>query len=242
MYHPFSVVETIKTSWDIFKKNIITIIVYSIISYILLAVLAVIIDLIFSPQAFAATMLVTLILIFVQAYTTLGLYKLIFTVIDSEYYEFEFNQVLPGFKMVVSYLAVVFLLAFITTNCSILIERLDDYPNMQFLIKTLLVIAALYLFLRIMFFNTFIVDDKSGPLESLRQSFRLTHGYFFKILLILCIILLFIALPAIISEYFPLTSLVIILTYPFVNIILAVTYRKLVYSHLDVDDDITETV
>jgi cation transporter-like permease len=75
MYHPFSVVETIKTSWDIFKKNIVTIIVYSIISYILLAVLAVIIELIFSPQEFAATMLVTLILIFVQAYTTLGLSK-----------------------------------------------------------------------------------------------------------------------------------------------------------------------
>jgi hypothetical protein len=144
--------------------------------------------------------------------------------------------------MVISYLAVVFLLAFITTNCSIVIERLDDYPNLQFLIKTVLVIAALYLFLRIMFFNTFIVDDKSGPLESLRQSFRLTYGYFFKVLLILCIILLFIALPAIISEYFPLTSLIIILTYPFVNIILAVTYRKLVYSHLDVEDDVAETL
>ncbi|HEY8782358.1 MAG TPA: hypothetical protein VIM16_12110 [Mucilaginibacter sp.] len=242
MYHPFSVLETIKTSWDIFKKNIITIIVYSAISYVLLAALAVMIELIFSPEKFAATMFVTLVLIFVQAYTTLGLYKLIFTVIDSEYYEFEFKQILPGIKMIFSYLGVIFLLAFISTNLSIAIERLDAYPNLQFSIKAVLVVAALYLFLRIMFFNTFIVDDKSGPLESLRQSFQLTKGYFLKVLLILCIILLLIALPAIISEFFPLTSLIIIFTYPFVNIILAVTYRKLIYSHTDADDSIAETL
>ncbi|NNU33951.1 hypothetical protein HK413_06925 [Mucilaginibacter sp. S1162] len=36
-------------------------------------------------------------------------------------------------------------------------------------------------------------------------------------------------------------SIAIIFTYPFVNILLAVTYRKLVYSHQDVDDDIAET-
>ena|ERR1700744_940967 len=242
MYHPFSVIETIKASWDIFKKNAVTIIVYSVISFILLAILAVLIDIIFTPEAFGATMAVSLVLIFLQAYTTLGLYKLIFTVIDSEYYEFEFRQVLPHVRMILSYLAVVFLLAFITTNFSIAIDRLDNYPNVQFIIKTVLVITALYLFLRIMFFNTFIVDDKSGPLESLKQSFQLTKGYFFKVFLILLIIILFIAVPAFLSEFFPLLSLIIIFTYPFVNIILVVTYRKLIYSHLDVEDDVTETV
>lgn len=242
MYHTFSVTETIKSSWHIFKRNIITIIVYSIISFILLAIIAFMIEFIFSPEEFAAKMLFSLFLIFVQAYTTLGLYKLIFTVIDNEFYEFEFKQVLPGIKMILSYLAVVFLLAFVTTNFSIAVERLDDYPNLQFFTKTALVLVALYAFLRIMFFNTFIVDDKSGPLESLKQSISLTKGYFFKILIILTIILLFIALPAVISGYFPFTSIIIIFTYPFVNMILAVTYRKLIYSHMDIDDDITETV
>jgi hypothetical protein len=34
-----------------------------------------------------------------------------------------------------------------------------------------------------------------------------------------------------------------LLTFPFIQVIIMVTYRKLVYSHLDVDDDdITETV
>jgi hypothetical protein len=94
-----------------------------------------------------------------------------------------------------------------------------------------------------MFFITYIVDDKSGGFESLKQSYHLTKGYFFKVLLMLCIILFFIALPAGLSQYPNLGFLwiAVLFTYPFVNIILAVTYRKLVYSHQDVDDDIAET-
>lgn len=200
------------------------------------------VEMIIAPEAFAGTMLVSFILILVQAYTTLGLYKLIFTLIDSEYYEFEFKQVIPGFKMVISYLAVAFILAFAITNFAVLVEYLEKYPYLDTAIKTVGVIVALYLFLRIMFFNTFIVDDHSGPIESLKQSFQLTKGYLLKVLVILAIILVFIGLPAKIAQYYPLVSIAIMFTYPFVNIILAVTYRKLVYSHQDVDDDLNETL
>ncbi len=241
MYHPFSVPDTIKTSWYIFKRNFITIIVYSVISFILLFLLGLMVELLISPQAFAGSMLVSFILILTQAYTTLGLYKLIFTLIDSEYYEFEFKQVIPGFKMIISYLAVAFILAFIITNFAILVEYLEKFDWADDIIKTVGVIVALYLFLRIMFFNTFIVDDHSGPIESLKQSFKLTKGYILKVLVILAIILLLIGLPAKVSQYYPLVSVAIVFTYPFVNIILAVTYRKLIYSHQDVDEIPVET-
>ncbi|MBK0379023.1 hypothetical protein [Mucilaginibacter segetis] len=241
MYHPFSVAETIKTSWDIFKKNFITIIVYSAIAFVLLSILTGVIQFIFAPEEFAGKMVVAFLLILVQAYTTLGLYKLIFTLIDSEYYEFEFSQVLPGFKMVMSYLVVVFIIAFIVTNLTIIVDKLEEYEDVQFAVEVLAGFTGLYLALRGMFFNTFIVDDASGPIESLKQSFQLTKGYIFKVITILIVILFFIALPAIAAQYYPLISLTILFTYPFVNIILAVTYRKLVYSHLDVDDDIAET-
>ena len=241
MYHPFSVAETTKTAWNIFKNNFVTIIVYSTISFLLLSILAFITQFFFSPDAFAGTMFVSFILIFMQAYTTLGLYKLIFTLIDSEYYEFEISQVLPAFKMIVSYLIVVFLIAFLITNFHFLVARLDQYPNIQTTVQVLATFIGLYLALRVMFFNNFIVDDQSGAIESLKQSFELTRGYFLKVLTMLGIILLLIALPAIIAQYYPFVSITIIFTYPFVNIILAVTYRKLVYSHQDVDDDIAET-
>ena len=242
MYHPFTVSDILKTSWYLFKRNFITIIVFSIISYIVLQALEFMIEIIVAPEAFAGKMVVWFFLILTQAYTTLGLYKLIFTLIDSEFYEFEFKQILPGFKMMISYLAVAFILAFIITNFAVLVEYLELYPLVDNIIKIGGVVIALYLFLRIMFFNTFIVDDHSGPIESLRQSFRLTKGYLLKILAILFVILFLIAIPAQISQYYKLASFTLAFTYPFVNIILAVTYRKLIYSHRDVDDDITETV
>ncbi len=241
MYHPFSVAETTKTAWSIFKKNFVTIIVYSFISFLLISVLGIITEYVISPEAFAGKMAVSFIMVFIQAYTTLGLYKLIFTVIDSEYYEFEFRQVLPAFKSIISYLIVVFFLAFLVTTFHFLMERLDEYPNIQTLVENIAALVALYIALRIMFFITFAVDDQSGAFESIRQSFDLTRGYFFKVLIMLIIILVLIALPAKLSQYYPIISIAIIFTYPFVNIILAVTYRKLVYSHQDIDDDIAET-
>jgi len=241
MYHPFSVAETIKTAWDIFKKNFVTIIVYSVIAFFMLSVLGLVIGFIYSPTDFTGTMIVSFLLIWVQAYTTLGLYKLIFTLIDSEYYDFEFMQVIPTAKMVWSYLVVVFIIAFIITNLTILIDKLEDKPDLAFIVEVLSGVSGLYLALRSMFFNTFIVDDASGPFESLKQSFQLTKGYLLKVVLILGIIILFIALPAKLAQYYPVISITILFTYPFVNIILAVTYRKLVYSHKDVDDDIAET-
>ena len=241
MYHPFSVADTIKAAWNIFRKNFVTIIVYSVISFILLGILGLVIGFIYSPDDFWGSMIVTFILIWLQAYTTLGLYKLIFTVIDSEYYDFEFIQVIPKAKMVWSYLAVVFIFAFLITNLGILIDYLEDKPDVQFGVELVAGFVGLYLALRIMFFNTFIVDDASGPIESIKQSFELTRGYILKVLSILTIIILFIALPAKLSQFYPFVSVAIIFTYPFVNIILAVTYRKLIYSHQDIDDDIAET-
>lgn len=241
MYHPFSVLDILKTSWYLFKRNFVTIIVFSVVSYIILQALETIIELIVAPEAFGGKMVVGFLIIFTQAYTTLGLYKLIFTLIDSEFYEFEFKQVLPGFKMMVSYLAVAFILAFMITNFAVLVEYLEAYPLLDNIVKAVGVIAALYFFLRIMFFNTFIVDDHSGPIESLKQSFKLTKGYLLKILAILSIIIFLIALPAQIAVYYRFVSFSLAFTYPFVNIILAVTYRKLIYSHQDVDDNLNET-
>lgn len=241
MYHPLSIPDVLNTSWYIFKRNFVVIAVFSLLSIILLFVLGIIIQVLISPEEFLGRMMVSFLIILTQAYTTIGLYKLIFTLIESEYYEFEFKQILPGFRMLMSYLCVAFIMAFIITNLAIVIEYLEKFPVIVDIIKGVSVLMALYIFLRIMFFITFIVDDHSGPIESLKQSFRLTKGYLLKVLIILVIILLLIAFPAKLSQYFPIISISFIVTYPFVNIILAVTYKKLIYSHQDVDDDPAET-
>jgi hypothetical protein len=243
MYHPFSIAETIKTAWDIFKKNFVTIIVYSVIAFLLMTIMGIVIGLLIPSDDFYTEMAASFVLLFIQAYTTLGLYKLIFTLIDSEYYEFQISQVLPHIKMILSYLAVALLIAFCVVSYKILIlDNLIKYPIAAQAANIAGVIVGLYLILRFMFFNTFVVDDQSGPIESLKQSFDLTKDCMLKVLSILGIIILTIAIPAKISQYVPLASIFILFAYPFVNIILIVTYRKLVYSHQDVDDDVAETL
>lgn len=237
MYHPFSIAETIKAAWDIIKKNFVTIIIYSAIAVVALIVIQLVNFIFTTTSDFTVQIILFFLLLLMQGYTTLGLYKLIFTLIDSEYYEFEFSQIVPSIRMVLSYIAICLLFAFIVTtfNFFIIDKWLGDYPATQNTVKFLGVLVLLYMALRYMFCVCFIVDDDSGPFESLKQSFDLTKGNLTKIILILLISIGLIALG------FMALLIGIIITYPLVNIILVVTYRKLVYSHMDVDDDIAET-
>ncbi|MFI5163204.1 MAG: hypothetical protein ACHQHN_18135 [Sphingobacteriales bacterium] len=214
---------------------------FSIISYVVLAALELAIGFLISPDEFSGRMAIGFLIILIQAYTTLGLYKLIFTLIDSEYYEFAFKQVLPSFKMLLSYLVVGFVMAFVIANFAILLNYTEKYPIAYDITKGIGFAVALYLFLRVMFFITFIVDDQSRPFESMKQSFRLTKGFLLKMLIILFLILLLVAGPAKISEYYGFASILLAFTYPLASIVLSVAYRKLVYSHQDVDDDLAET-
>ncbi len=236
MYHPFSIAETIKAAWDIIKKNFVTIIVYSVLAVLALIVIQLVNVLFKATSDFSLQLMLFFLLLIMQGYTTLGLYKLIFTLIDSEFYEFEFSQIVPTIRMVLSYITISLVFAFIVTTFNVfVIDNLDGYPTTQTFVKFLGVLILIYLALRYMFCVCFIVDDDSGPFESLGQSFVITKGNLAKIILILLISIALIALG------FIALLVGIVITYPLVNIILVVTYRKLVYSHKDVDDDIAET-
>lgn len=237
MYHPFSIAETIKTAWDIIKKNFVTIIIYSAIAVVALVVIQLVTFIYSSTSDFTIQLVLFFLLLLMQGYTTLGLYKLIFTLIDSEFYEFEFSQIVPSLRMVLSYITISLLFAFIVTTYSFFVvdKWLINFPATQTIAKLFGVLVLLYMVLRYMFCICFIVDEDSGPFESLSQSFYITKGNLTKIILILLISILLITLG------FIALFVGIILTYPLVNIILVVTYRKLVYSHKDVDDDIAET-
>lgn len=244
MYHPFSVPETLKTSWEILKKNFVTIVVFSTIAVFIIFLVSTIWTLYSEQESFATKLLVSVLIMFINGYTTLGLYKLIFTLIDSEYYEFEFSQIIPSVRMVLSYLAIYLLLAFIVAAFNIFVFGgfLTAYPLISNILETIELLVGLYLALRWMFFICFIVDDNSGPFESLGQSFFITKNNILKILALLAIIIVLIAIPVLIALVFSLFGIALIITYPFVNIILIVAYRKLVYSHKDVDDDPSETL
>jgi hypothetical protein len=267
MYHPFSITQTISTSWTVLKKNFITLIVYSIVSLVFYGVVDFFNNFIFVADDKRSLFVVILIQIILQAYLALSFYKLILTLIDKEFYEFSFRDILPSVKMTLNFVIIAFLsgiliflfllinlvlLKFFGTSIIFQIDKLSDYQILELLV-------VLYLMSRSIFCVCFIVDDDSGPFESLKRSFEITRDNFFKTLGIYIIILLilFIALIPVflIINIFDLDkpdhSYVFILafycwfllTFPFIQVIIMVTYRKLVYSHLDVDDDdITDTV
>ncbi len=237
MYHPFSIAATFKTAWDVTKKNFLAIVIYSaIVSVVWIAVQF------FNDFADVSSdnftkFLVFLILIIIQTYATLGLYKLIFTLIDSEYYEFEFSQVVPTIKMVFSFIAICILLAFAIVTLNLVVEQaLQNYSeNVMKIAHVLEVMVILYATLRYMFCACFIVDDNSGPIESLRQSRLLTKSHLLHLLALLSIMVLVIAVG------FMVIGKVVLVLFPLANVVLIVTYRKLVFSNLDVDDDVAET-
>ena len=261
MYHQFSVAETVKTAWNVLKKNFIPLIVYSAISLFINGVVDFFNAFIFVGDDKVSLIITTLIKMLIQSYLALSFYKLILTLIDREYYEFEFKDIVPSFKMTFNFILIAFsyaILVAILLFINVLIERfIADYDTILLIFRIGELGLILYLLLRSIFCVCFIVDDDSTPYESLKQSFGITQDTFFKTLLLLLIIIAFMIaalIPIFIvvrildvdeskSEYIQELMFYcwFIFTFPAVQVLIMVTYRKLVYSHQDVDDDIAET-
>ncbi len=259
MYHPFSITQTIATAWSVLKKNFITLVVYSLASLFVNELMDFLSNFIFVDNGRLGEFIVIFIQMVVQAYIALSFYKLILILIDKEYYEFSFGDILPSFRTTFNFVVVALLygvLIALFLFIDLLVEQYVSYISFIFKLIELVVLA--YLSLKSIFCVCFIVDDDSRPFESLRQSFEITKDNIFKtvgIFLIILAIMIIVLIPVITlinifgldqEQYSFIFKLAFycwfMLTFPFVQVIIMVTYRKLVYSHKDVDDDITETV
>ncbi len=233
MYHEFSVVETLKGSWSLLKKNFVIILVFSIISFLIVFVLGFATYNIFTDDVLASISVIFLLICI--SFIFLAFNRLIFRLLDKGLYEFEFRDVLPSIKMLLSYLTLLIIVSALSVFLTHLIENVDNE-----LAQTVLgiLVGLFFQFFFIFYFpvcTCFIVDDSSGPFESVGQSFSLIKGNFLRyfILFVLIEILLFVS---------SITVIGVLLVVPFVDIVLVVAYRKLIYSHQDVDDDVSETV
>jgi len=261
MYHPFSIAETIKTAWNILKKNFIPLVVYSAISLFINEIVDFFNAFIFVGDDRLSQFIVILIQMLIQSYLALSFYKLILTLMDKEYYEFEFKDIIPTFKMTFNFILIAIaygILIAILLFINVFIEHnIAEYDTILAIFRVVESCLILYLLLRSIFCVCFIVDDDSNPIESLKQSFEATKDNFFKTLAMFFIVIGF--MIAVLIPIFVIVQLLgvdeenggyiiklmfycwFILTFPAVQVLIMVTYRKLVYSHLDVDDDIAET-
>jgi len=232
MYHPFTIGGTLKTSWDLFKRNFAVIVVFTLIA--LIAVLFFAFWTYFFWDGSYLGIFFAFLLLLVIVISFLAFMKLVFSLLDNPYFEIRFKDIIPNIRMIGSYLILLFLLSAIMVFAGDAISRIA-HPLTQKILNGL--IGYLYQFFTLFYFplcNCFIVDDQSGPFESLGQSFRLIKGNIIKYFILFLIVegLIFVG---------SLTLVGILLAIPIINIILAVTYRKLIYSHQDIDDDIAET-
>jgi uncharacterized membrane protein len=233
MYHPFSVTETLSIAWHILKKNVATISVYTLVAIIIIAGTGfvlnfVLIDIVLKWIGLAITLIII-------SFLFLGFIKLIFLLIDKAYYDFDFKDIIPKVKMVFSYIVPLIIVSTIYVFVSHAINGVDYIFLHDILAISSKFIVEVFFLFYFPICACFIVDDDSGPFESVIQSFELIRGSFLKYFLLFAIIETLVFIGSI-------TVIGILVVVPFVNILLVVAYRKLVYSHLDVDDDITETV
>jgi len=233
MFHPFSVTQTLSIAWHILKKNFSTIAVYSLLAIVIVAGSFFVIDYILTDLILASIGVFALLIGI--SFIFLGFIKLVFQLIDKEYYDFEFKDIVPKIKMLYSYLLLLVIVSTLAVFMTNAIQKLDEG-----LLQSILgiFVGVFFEFFFLFYFpicTCFIVDDESGPFESVAQSFQLIKGNFLKYFLLFLLIETLVFIGSI-------TVIGIIFVIPFVNILLVVAYRKLVYSHLDVDDDITETV
>jgi hypothetical protein len=258
MYHPFSIADTIKTAWKVIKENYIILIVFTMVTF-LGEMAKDALSAYFSQYSVTAQILGAQIISIVATYLTLSFYKLLLTLIDKEYYEFEFKDILPSFKMVCYAVLIVIVFRIIYQTLLFIDFRLIKNAFLLYLLLLVESVAIVYFLIRLIFCLCFIVDDDSGPFESLQQSFAITKNNFFKLLSMVLIVFAFVALillvvnglitifveqnkalDAYLIEFGAILWFAI--TFPTVQVAIITTYRKLVYSHKDIDDDVSETL
>jgi hypothetical protein len=257
MYHPFSIGETVKGAWNILKKNFVPLVVYSAISLFINEFFQFLNTFIFVGDDRVTVLSTFFLQLIIQSFLALSFYKLILTLMDKEYYEFEFKEIVPSFKMTLNFILIAIgygLLIALLLFINLVIERnIAQYDTILMIFRIVESCLILYLLLRSIFCACFIVDDDSSPFESLRQSFEATKDNFFKTLAVFLIIvgvaIAGVLVMYIIEDIFGvneednpyLTKLLfycwVIFAFPIIQVLIIVTYRRLVYSHKDVDDD-----
>ena len=258
MYHPFSIVGTLKASWTVLKKNFTTLIIYSIVSLFVYGFINFLTIILFINDSLVSQLVLFFVQIIIQSYLTLSFYRLILTLMDKEFYEFEFKEILPSIKMALNFIAIVIGYTFLIVIMFLINKFVEPYEGALVIVQLAEMILILFLLIRSIFCVCFIVDDDSKPFESLRQSFEITKGNFFNTLLIGVIVILIMVLTllpivSILSLFRPNKNNIeflfkisfyvwFVIAFPIVQVIIMETYRKLIYSHLDVDDDIIESV
>ncbi len=226
----FSIADVLTTAWNITKKNFIVIIGYSIVAFISVFSAQFTLAFLVNPKNLLITYLMLVLVLIINSMATLGFYKLAFQLIDNEEEEFSLQSVIPSWRMVLSFISISLLLGFLVATFNLIISNFNEMQTLVMVVKITAVAALFYLILRSIFFPCFIVDDESSSFQSLRQSFQLTKDNLLKIMSVFMLVIALIVIGILAL------GIGVIITFPFTNVVLVVTYRKLVNNYSDEDE------
>ena len=259
MEKQFSIRESIKSSWDLIKGENLFLLIGLFLGY--LVVYGVLSSVrIFMPGGIIG-FVVMLMELFLSMVWSMGFIKILLQISKGEEAEFSaFKDVIPLFgnylgasilralpvlgSMLIGF---VILITMMLPSLDIEAIQAGDLSSLStslgggnhaftfFLVVLIAIIPAFYFSIRWMFYSYLIVDRNSGAIESLKQSWKMTEGNFWHLVLFILVYIGMIVLGiiALILGFF--------VVLPLMMMVQTLIYKKIV-STLNVEEEIVTSV
>ena len=197
MIHPndhLSIKEIFSIAWRITRKHYWLLAIFTIVLFCI-STASNLLSVYFNKQ-FNVGVSVLLGLFFLIAYTmvNLGLTKAIFWILDKDNEDFEMEQIQPNFLQIGNYLicTMLYFLIFavggfiiIRSVLPLVIWLAPQQKNLQLALCCVPLFPLVIVFLRLYFYQFFILDKNIGPLEAIRDSYRFTKRKAWRIFVLL---------------------------------------------------------
>ena len=241
MNEQFSIKDILGTAWHIAKKNVWIIMGFTAIQFMVLALIY--LGLSFTGPSGAV------ILELVKAFFMVVICLIFFNLIDEEG-DPTFPDFLPSAIKTLKFFAadviikvMMIVVILLTTTLYLAIFPIDQSILKQLSMKNIptevipllisaVLIPIIFFTVKTWFVICCIIDQDSGIIESIKQSWTLTKGHFWFLLLLFLVIFGLNILGA--MAFF----VGLLFTFPLSIIILLVTYRQMVNSHYADEDDV----
>ncbi len=244
MDRTITVSEVLADAWDLAKRNIWILLGFTAVQFGFIFLVSLVLTAVFGGASGTGVILQNVLISLFDAFFTVAFYQVFFKLID-EPGDPEFPDFVPNIFKAMNFLVVkviigvvlVFLIAIISSIYFVNTPEIEidsENPFSWEMVPAFILIAIPIIFftVRLCFVICFIVDQESGASESISQSWTLTKGHFWFIFTLFLVMFGMHILGAI-----PL-GIGLLFTVPVSSLIFIITYRSLVNSYIEEEEDI----
>ena len=225
--------EIIIRSWDIMKDHLGLMVIIVLFLLSLNIMISIVQDRLLGDISYQSVLFIIAAYLF-QMGLNLGMLRICLNMINNE--EVNFFQLFNSFHMLIPYaLATILYIAallFAAAPGLLLLKTISMGSlsglavNAQTMLSTIImIIPAIYLSVRLQFYEYFLIDEECGIIESIKKSAEISKGYVLELFIIGSILVLFILISII-----PM-GLGLIFTIPLSTVVMSYVYLKLNKNH-----------